>query len=568
MLHEWDDVVGRSAAEGVGQVEWAADRPGPAVPRLGLRRAGRVQADLRIFSAGASSRCLPSTHRTRPARASHRTPRLIGDAPNRLSAPSPRPPLPPGPYLVVGLGRAGFSAARVLAEKIGPEVVRVWDLAADRAQLERAAALRQIEVDVRLGGDGLEALGDARTVVKSPGVSPEIPVIAEAIRLDREILDEFEIGWRLAPTPTVAITGTNGKSTVSALSLAVLTAHGLEPVLAGNTEYGPPLSALASGASPRSVVAEVSSYQTEFAAELAVDAAVFTNLTPDHLNRHRDMEAYGAAKRRLFVRGDWSVPLASLNVDDPLGRRLAVECEDRGGRALSYGVAPGAAYRIRECRWGLREAEAMVEAPDGPVRLETRLPGFHNAANAAAVLALADGLDLPRDATLEALASAAPVPGRFEVVDVDRPFDVIVDFAFQVASVASALATARDLVSARGGRLLTVLAIVGRSGPVIGREVGALARRRSDHLILSGTSYRGEARLVTLAQLAAGARSVPGGSLEIVIDRHEAIARAMAAAGAGDLVMVLGRGPTAHEATDTRGGFRPLDDRQAVRELA
>ncbi len=468
---------------------------------------------------------------------------------------------------MVGLGRAGFAAARALAETVGPEVVRVWDLAADPAQLERAAALRRIQVDVRLGGNGLEALGDARTVVKSPGVPPEIPVVAEAIRLDRGILDEFEIGWRLVPAPTVAVTGTNGKSTVSALTLAVLAAHGLEPVLAGNTEYGPPLSALASDA-PRSVVAEVSSYQTEFAAELAVDAAVFTNLTPDHLNRHRDMEAYGAAKRRLFVRDDWAVPLASLNVDDPLGQRLAAECEERGGRALSYGAAPGAAYRIRECRWGLREAEARVEAPDGPVRLETRLPGRHNAANAAAILALADGLDLPRDATLEALASAAPLPGRFEVVDVDRPFGVVVDFGFQVASVASALETARDLVSARGGRLLTVLAIVGRSGPVIGREVGALARRRSDHLILSGASYRGEARLVTLAQLAAGARSVPGGSLEIVIDRREAIARALAAARAGDLVMVLGRGPTTHEATDTRGGFRPLDDRQAVRELA
>ncbi len=202
------------------------------------------------------------------------------------------------------------------------------------------------------------------------------------------------------------------------------------------------------------------------------------------------------------------------------------------------------------------------------MRLRTRLPGAHNAANAAAVLALADGLDLPRDVTLQALASADPVPGRFEVVDVDRPFDVVVDFGFQVASVASALATARELVAARGGRLLTVLAIPGLSGPVIGREVGALARGRSDHLVLSGTSYRGEPRLVTLAQLAAGARSVPGGSLEIAIDRREAIARVMEAARPGDLAILLGRGPTTWEATDTRGGLRRLDDRQVVRELA
>lgn len=210
----------------------------------------------------------------------------------------------------------------------------------------------------------------------------------------------------------------------------------------------------------------------------------------------------------------------------------------------------------------------MVETPDGPTRLQTRLPGAHNAANATAVLALADGLGLARERTLAALATAAPVAGRFEAIETDRPFDVVVDFAYTVDSVSHALEAARELVAPRGGRLLTVLAIVGRAGPKTGDEVAALARERSDHLVLSGTSYRGEPRLLTLERMLTGARAVAGGTLKVVIDRRRAIARAMAAARPGDLVLILGRGPTAREATDARGGFRLLDDRQAVRELA
>lgn len=486
----------------------------------------------------------------------------------KLTATPRRPALPPRPYLVVGLGRAGFSAARALASRAGAAAVQVWDAAVDPPQLERARALERAGIPARLGGDGLDRIGEARTIVRSPGVPHEIPVLAEARRRGLEIVDELDVGWRLVPAPTVAVTGTNGKSTVSALCMAVFAEHGLEPALAGNTEYGPPLSELSLARPPRSVVAEVSSYQAECSPELAADGAIFTNLTPDHLNRYPSMEAYGDAKRKLFVRGDWSVPVASLNVDDELGRRIADEVERRGGRALRYGHSPGAEYRIVECRWGLCDAEVLVESPDGPVQLVTRLPGAHNAANATSVLALADGLGLPRQRTLAGLAAAAPLPGRFEPVDVERPFDVVVDFAFTANGVASVLATARALASDRGGRLLTVLAVVGRSGPPTGREVGAVARELSDHLVLSGASYRGEPHLLTLAQLAAGARDAAGGRLEIVIDRRAAIARAMAAAKPGDLVMILGRGPALHDATDARGGFRPLDDRRVARESA
>lgn len=350
--------------------------------------------------------------------------------------------------------------------------------------------------------------------------------------------------------------------------MSLLDGHGLAPVLCGNTDFGPPITELTLAPPPRSLVAEISSYQLEYSPELVADGAIFTNLTADHLSRHGTMEAYGRAKRTLFVRGEDAVPVASLNIDDPLGAVLAGEVEERGGRARRYGRGEDAEYRIVDCRWDLREAEVDVATPDGPLTLTTRLPGVHNAANATAVLALADGLGLPRERTVAALAEAAPVPGRFEVVDVDRPFDVVVDLSISAASVAAVLAAALALVRRRRRRLITVLALVGRSGPTNGREVGAVARAASDHLVLSGASYRGEPRLVTLAQLVAGARAAAGGGLDVEIDRRAAIARAFELAEPGDLVAILGRGHIDEEATDLRGGRYPLDDRQVARELA
>jgi UDP-N-acetylmuramoyl-L-alanyl-D-glutamate--2,6-diaminopimelate ligase len=450
---------------------------------------------------------------------------------------------------------------------VSPASLLVWDGAANPPQRKRAGELRQVGVEVRLGGDGLPLLAGVRTVVKSPGVRADIPLVAEALRRGLAVIDELELGWHLVPAPTVAVTGSNGKSTTSSLCLQLLAAHGFEPMLAGNTEFGPPLTELAVGEAPRSVVAEVSSFQAELARSLAPDAAVFTNLTPDHLNRHGGMAPYRAAKRRLFVRGEWCVPFASLNGDDEFGLELAREIRERGGRVLSYGFGRGADYRIASCSFGLKGAELAIEAPDATIELGIRLPGRHNAANVAAALAFAEGARLPRETTLAALADAAPVPGRFELVEVERPFDVIVDFGYTPGSVASAFSAARELAAARGGRLVAVLSLLGRAAVAIGHEVGALARELSDHLILCASSYVGEPRVKNLAQVAAGARAATGGTLEIMLDRRQAIAAALAMAEPGDLVMVQGRGATRREATDRRGGFRNLDDRQAIREL-
>ncbi|HET7507237.1 MAG TPA: Mur ligase family protein [Solirubrobacterales bacterium] len=479
-----------------------------------------------------------------------------------------RPPLPAGPYLVVGLGRAGQAAAAALAAEAGAGSVRVWDGAADSRQRKRAAELRAAGVEVWLGGDGLDLPAGIRTIVKSPGVRPDIPLIAASLERGIPVIDELELGWHVVPAPTVAVTGSNGKSTVAGLCLQLLAAHGLDPVLTGNTEYGPPLSQVALGETPDSVVAEVSSFQAESARDLAVDAAIFTNLTPDHLNRHGGLNPYREAKRRLFVRGEWCVPFASVNQDDELGRQLVREVRERGGTVCTYGFGGGADYRIARCSSSLEGAELELETPDGPLRLQTRLTGRHNAANVTAVLAFAEHFGLPREITIEALSTATPVSGRFERVPVDRPFDVFVDFGYTPGSVQATLSTARELAAARGGRLLVVLGQMGRAGAVVGHEVGACARERSDHLILAPSSYVGEPRIKNLAAAAAGAREARGGTLEVVIDWRRAIAAALDRARPGDIVVLQGRGATRREATDRRGGYIELDDREIVRELA
>lgn len=469
---------------------------------------------------------------------------------------------------MVGLGRAGRAAAHALCDRVGAAAVRVWDASADRGQLKAAASLRARGIDVRLGGDGVAALAGVATVVKSPGVPREAPAIAAAARRGLEVVDEIDVGWRLVPAPTVAVTGTNGKSSVAAFCVSVLAAHGYEPVLAGNTIFGPPLSALSGDPVPRSVVAEVSSYQAECSPALAPDAAIFTNLTPDHLDRYGSLQAYGDAKRALFVRGEWSVPFAVLNADDPLGREIGAEVEARGGEVLRYGSGADADYRIESWSWQGGESEAELATPAGSCQLRLRMPGAHHVANATAALALADGLGLSREATVAAFPRSVPVPGRCEMIEVDRDFEVLVDRSYTPDSAAKALELGRTLAARRGGRLLVVLALIGGGGALVGREVGALARAGSDHLVLTGASYRGEPRIVTLAAVAAGARAEQGGTLEIVLDRRAAIGRALELARPNDFVAVLGCGGVKREATDRRGGFVDLDDREAVRELA
>jgi UDP-N-acetylmuramoylalanine-D-glutamate ligase len=490
-------------------------------------------------------------------------PRFVG------SPPRERPPLPPGPYLVVGLGSAGIAAASALVDRFGPRSVRACDTDNPPQAAGELLALRERGVLIWTRSDGLDALAMApgcRCVVKSPGVPFGAPVLQAAAEQGLPIIDELELGWRLGRAPIAAVTGTNGKSTVCALVAAAAGLAGMDPIIAGNTMFGPPLSAV-SGERSGLVVCEVSSYQLEGCSELLPAAAVLTNIGLDHLVRHGTVDAYAEVKRKLFVRGTRAVPLAVLNADDPRCRTLAGEVIERGGSAVRFGRSLDAEFRLLDCDWTLTSAWLEAQTPAGAVFLETRLPGAHNANNVLAALATCHGLGISLETTAAALERTPGVPGRFEVIDEGQPFDVIVDFAHSRDAIQAVLRALRPTVARRrGSRLHAMISASGLHTDGIRRPMGVAAGRLADHVIVTEGNQRGYPLTATAGPLVAGARSTGNRAVELIGRRRAAISAAVDAARPGDVVAILGRGAMPRLLSGLNGEGDEFDDRVVARE--
>ncbi len=402
--------------------------------------------------------------------------------------------------------------------------------------------------------------------MKSPGVPFEIPVLERAAKLGLPIIDELELAWRLVPAPIAAVTGTNGKSTVCALVRSAAELAGLDPILAGNTSFGPPLSAVPSDRSGL-VVCEVSSYQLEGCSELLPDAAVLTGVGLDHLVRHRSLAAYAAVKRRLFVRGSRAVPIAVLNADDRRCRSLAAEIDRGESTVIRFGHSRDAEFRLLDCEWTVSSAWLEAQTPAGHLRLNTRLPGAHNASNALAAFALCHGLGIQLEAIAAALEQMPGVPGRWEVVDEGQPFDVIVDFAHSPDAVLAVLQALRAIVARRqSSRLHTVVSASGIHTGGVRRPMGVAAGRLADRVIVTEGNQRGDPLTVTAGPVVAGARSTGNRAVELIPRRRAAIETAIAAARPGDVVAILGRGAMPRLITDPSGDGEAFDDRLVARE--
>jgi UDP-N-acetylmuramoylalanine--D-glutamate ligase len=264
----------------------------------------------------------------------------------------PRPPLPPGPYLVVGAGLSGRAVAALLDDPI------------------------VVERDT----EGMQHLDEVRTVVKSPGIRPSVELIRTARQRGLHVVGELEIAWRLLPNEFIAVTGTNGKTTTTALLGDIHRHAGVAHAVAGN--IGTALSSLVGTiAADAVVICECSSFQLADSLAFSPECALLLNVDADHLNWHGSVEAYRAAKARIF---------AHQGQED-----IAV-------------VPPGYGGELQA-----RRIEYEPALPS-----EVRLRGRHNLENAGAARAVARARGLDEAAIARALASFAGVPHRLEEVAV------------------------------------------------------------------------------------------------------------------------------------------------------
>ncbi|HET9152853.1 MAG TPA: UDP-N-acetylmuramoyl-L-alanine--D-glutamate ligase [Solirubrobacterales bacterium] len=418
-----------------------------------------------------------------------------------------RPPLPRGPFLVVGLARSGQAAARMLAAR--GEAVR----AVDSGHPEGAAGLEGVGVEVFLDTDGVALLEGTRTVVKSPGVPREAPVIAAALEREIEVMGELELAWRALPNRFVAVTGTNGKTTTVELLGHLYRTAGEPVAVAGNV--GTALSELV-GEAPveETVVCECSSFQLEDTVAFAPECAVFLNLAPDHLDRHRDLESYLAAKLRIFA-NQGNGDLAVYNADDPFLADV-----DLGGCARRIAFCRGAAP---DCEVAVAEGAIFYDGEPLIAVDELGLFGEHNVANAMAAAAAALAMGIDREDVRDGLRSFAGVPHRLEQVA------EIGGIRFVNDSKATNVASATVGIRAFAGGVHAILGGSEKDEPFTPLIDPVRERVRACYLV-GATAERMARELAPVLEA--------GVELHRCEDLEEAVRRAAAAAGPGEIVLL------------------------------
>jgi UDP-N-acetylmuramoylalanine--D-glutamate ligase len=305
---------------------------------------------------------------------------------------------------VIGLARSGAAVARLLAAR-GERVVGV-----DSGHPLEAEGLEDAGVEVSLGVDGTALLEHARTLVKSPGVPQDAPVVAAARERGVEVTGEMELAWRLIPNAFCAVTGTNGKTTTTELIGHLYRTASRPVAVAGNV--GTPLASLVGAVHPdATVVCEASSFQLEDSDFFSPECGVFINLAPDHLDRHGTLESYLEAKLQIFI-NQGNDDVAVYNGETPELRE-----RDLGGCARRVAFCPSPAEAANpDCE--VSQREGVIFAADEPlIRTdELQLLGGHNVENAMAAAAAGLASGLPREAVAEGLRSFGGVPHRLERV--------------------------------------------------------------------------------------------------------------------------------------------------------
>lgn len=410
---------------------------------------------------------------------------------------------------VLGLGRSGRAAAERLLE-LG---ARVW--ATDRrsaAELDLAAWSQQPGLELELACEATVLPAECELLIVSPGVAPDHPVIRAARSRGVPVWGELELAFRLAPGPVVAITGTNGKSTTTAMTGHLLEACGWRVEVCGN--IGRPFAAAVPGSADRVFVVEVSSFQLETVETFAPRAAAFLNLTPDHLDRHGSIEEYAALKRRIFRRQS-AADFAILSADDPWSAGTQV-----ASRRLEFStrraVRDGCALLEESC------VEFEAGRACGPLfeAADVKIPGRHHLENAMAATLLARAMGMPADRVAPALRAFRGLPHRMELVAEAGGVSYIDD-----SKGTNLAATLKAIEGFPDGTVHLILG--GRNKGADFRELRSAVARKADRVYLIGEAAR---------ELEAALAGTVGIELSGVLER--AVAAAARAARPGQVVLL------------------------------
>jgi UDP-N-acetylmuramoyl-L-alanyl-D-glutamate--2,6-diaminopimelate ligase len=420
------------------------------------------------------------------------------------------------------------------------------------------------------------ARGAAALVVQRPlglGV-PEVVVPDVRAAMARAAARFY--GDPTAELRVIGVTGTNGKTTTAFLTRALLEASGRRTGLLGTVKsvVGGRETKTAR-TTPEAIdlqrtfremldagdvacAMEISSHALELrrADGIHVAAAIFTNLTQDHLDFHPTMEDYFQAKRRLFASELTSVRIA--NADDPYGRRLVEEFPD----TLTFAIDREATYRAVDVRTAGAGCDFRAVTPDGEVQARVPLPGRFNVLNALAAWAGARAVGVPFEGLAAALRGASTAPGRFEPVQAGQPFAVVVDYAHKPDALEQVLRAARELTA---GRLIVVFGAGGDRDRGKRPLMGEIAARLADVALVTSDNPRSEAPEAIIDEIEAGIPANAHAAVERDADRRASIFRAIALAAPGDVVVIAGKG---HEQGQELAGGRtePFDDKAVARE--
>jgi UDP-N-acetylmuramoylalanine--D-glutamate ligase len=309
--------------------------------------------------------------------------------------------------LVVGLARTGVATALFCAER-GAQVTAT-DMLASSDLVGAAAKLGSAGIPLELGGHRRDSFLAADLIVPSPGVSFDQPDLVAARKKGIAVWSEIELAWRFLRGRLIAITGSNGKTTTTALTGHILMSAGLPALVGGN--IGTPLISLVAESRDESIaVVEVSSFQLESILAFRPDVSVFLNLTPDHIDRHGSMEAYAAAKARIFE-NQKREDAAVVNADDPASMRYAPTRPRVYWFSRKKEVARGAFVRGDDIVFGTGDAEARLAS-----RAEIPLRGQHNLENVLAATTAACLVGAAPGAIAEAVRTFPGVEHRLQFV--------------------------------------------------------------------------------------------------------------------------------------------------------